>query len=252
MIRSLHLFISFVFIIGIQGFSQVNIRDSAISTSLVQASYSFQIPAGDLSKRYVNDNAIGLGYLYKTKTNWLFGADGFFMFRDTIKESTILDSIITSDGNIIDGNGVYAEVHLYERGFHSGIKVGKLFPMVGPNKNSGIVVLAGIGLLQHKIRIENKDNTAAQISDDYRKGYDRLTNGLSASQFLGYMHLGDSRLINFYAGIELVEAWTQNRRSYNFDLMGPDNTKRFDMLYTIKIGWILPLYKRSPEAFYYN
>lgn len=240
------------FIIAGQGFSQVNIKDSVISTSLVQATYSFQFPGGDLSKRFVSNNAIGLGYLYKTSKNWLFGADGFFMFRDTIKETGILDSITTSDGNIIDGNGIYAEVHLYERGFNMGFKAGKLFPMWGPNKNSGIVLLGGMGLLQHKIRIENRDNTASQITGDYKKGYDRLTNGLALSQFIGYMYLGNSKLVSFYAGVEIVEAFTQNRRSYDFDLMGPDNTKRMDLLYSIKVGWIIPLYKRSPDAFYYN
>lgn len=235
-----------------QGFSQANIKDSVIHISLVQLNYSYQIPGGDLSKRFLNDNAIGAGYLFKTRKNWLLGADGFFMFRDTLKETNIFDSITTSDGNIIDGNGVYADVRLYERGFHFGIKAGKLFPVLSPNPNSGIILLGGIGFIQHKIRIENSNNTAAQIFGDYKKGYDRLTNGITLSQFFGYMFLGNSRLISFYAGVELVEAWTQNRRSYNFDLMGQDNTKRMDLLYSIKVGWILPLYKRLPDAFYYN
>ncbi|MFH0865955.1 MAG: hypothetical protein V1904_07155 [Bacteroidota bacterium] len=246
-------YLSFLsFLIAVQGFSQANIKDSVISTSLVQATYSFQFPGGDLSKKFVSNHAIGAGYLYKTRKNWIFGADGFFMFRDTVKETGILDSITTSDGNIIDGNGIFAEVHLYERGFHMGFKAGKLFPVWGPNKNSGIILLGGMGLLQHKIRIENRDNTASQITGDYKKGYDRLTNGLALSQFIGYMYLGNSKLVSFYAGIEIIEAFTQNRRSYNFDLMGPDNTNRLDLLYSIKVGWIIPLYKRSPDAFYYN
>ncbi len=252
MIRLLRYVSVLSFFIAGQGFSQVNLKDSIISTSLIQATYSFQIPGNDLSERFLSDNAIGLGYLYKTRKNWFFGADGFFMFRDTIKETGILDSITTSDGNIIDGNGTFAEVHLYERGFHIGFEAGKLFPVWGPNQNSGIIVMGGMGLLQHKIRIENRDNTASQITGDYKKGYDRLTNGLALSQFIGYMYLGNSKLVSFYAGIEIIEAFTQNRRSYNFDLMGPDNTKRMDLLYTIKVGWIIPLYKRSPDAFYYN
>jgi hypothetical protein len=252
MMKSLRYFSVLFLFVALRGFSQVNISDSVIATSLIQATYSYQIPSADLKDRFVSDNAVGMGYLYKTKKNWIFGADGFFMFRDTIKETGILDSISTIDGNIIDGNGIYAEVQLYERGFHMGAKVGKLFPLWGPNPNSGLMVLGGVGLLQHKIRIENRNNTAPQVSKEYRKGYDRLTNGLALSQFIGYMYLGNSKLVSFYAGVELVEAWTQNRRSYNFDLMGPDNTKRFDMLYTFKVGWIIPLYKRSPNAFYYN
>ena len=232
--------------------AQVNIKDSVISTSLISISYSYQFPGGDLSKRFLSNNAIGGSYFYKTKNNWIIGADGFFMFRDTIKETGIFNSISTKDGNIIDGNGIYAEVHLYERGFYAGIKGGKLFPVFGPNKNSGIVILCGLGLLQHKIRIENPNNTASQIKGDYKKGYDRLTNGLALSEFIGYMFLGNSRLVSFYAGFEFTQALTQNRRSYNFDMMRPDKTKRSDLLSGFKIGWILPLYKRSPEKYYYN
>lgn len=238
--------------------AQVNIKDSVISTSLLSISYSYQFPGGDLSKRFLSNSAIGGSYFFKTKSNWLIGADGFFMFRDTIKETGILDSISTKTGdigdigNLIDGNGIYAQVFLYERGFYFGMKGGKLFPVFGPNKNSGIVILCGLGFLQHKIRIENPDNTAHQIKGDYKKGYDRLTNGLALSEFIGYMYLGNSRLVSFYAGFEFTQAWTQNRRSYNFDMMGPDKTKRFDLLSGFKIGWIIPLYKRSPEKYYYN
>jgi hypothetical protein len=34
-------------------------------------------------------------------------------------------------------------------------------------------------------------------------------------------------------------------------MMGPDKTKRFDLLSGFRIGWILPLYKRTPETYYY-
>lgn len=233
------------------GYGQVSIKDSAIGTSLGIISYSYQVPGGDLANRFLSNSAIGAGYLYKTKKNWIFGADGFFMFRDTVKETGIFDSISTSDGSIIDGNGLYADVYLLERGFNLGFKAGKLFPVIDPNKNSGIVFIFGAGLLQHKIRIENTDNAAPQVKDDYKKGYDRLANGLSLCEFIGYMHLGNSRMVSFYAGFEFTQAWTMSRRSYDFDLMAADKTKRFDMLSGFKIGWIIPFYRRSPEKFYY-
>lgn len=231
--------------------AQQNIKDSIISTSLITVSYGYQFPGGDLAKRFTSNSAIGSSYFFKTKKNWIFGADGFFMFRDSIKETGILDSISTSDGNVIDGDGMYADIKLLERGFYFGAKAGKLFPVLGPNKNSGIVFMVGAGLLQHKIRIENKDNVAPQIKGDYKKGYDRLTNGFAISEFLGYMYMGNSKLVSFYAGFEFIQAWTMNRRSFNFDLMGPDKTKRLDLLSGFRIGWILPLYKRTPETYYY-
>jgi hypothetical protein len=249
--RKITTFLILFFACSAIAFGQVSLRDSVIRTSLASISYSYQAPGGDLSKRFFGNSAIGGGYLFKTKKNWLFGADGYFMFRDTIRETGVLDSISTSDGNIIDGNGIYADVRLYERGFNMSLKAGKLFPVWGPNKNSGIVFLCGVGLLQHKIRIENPGNGAPQIKGDYKKGYDRLTNGLAINEFIGYMYLGNSRLVSFYAGFEFTQAWTQNRRSYNFDLMGPDNTKRFDLLSGFRVGWIIPLYKRSADKYYY-
>jgi hypothetical protein len=56
---------------------------------------------------------------------------------------------------------------------------------------------------------------------------------------------------NFYIGIELMQAFTMNRRSYNFDTMETDYTKRTDLLFGLRAGWILPLYARAPKAYYY-
>ena len=176
--KKVYIFVLFVINCSVFSYGQASIKDSCINASLITISYSYQIPGGDLSKRFYPNSTIGAGYLFKTKKNWFFGADGYFMFRDKVKETGILKNISTSDGNIIDGNGIYADVRLYERGYNLGLKTGKLIPFYGPNKNSGIMILCGTGFLQHKIRIENPDNSAPQIKDDYKKGYDKLSNGL--------------------------------------------------------------------------
>ena len=87
---------------------------------------------------------------------------------------------------------------------------------------------------------------------DYAKGYDRLTDGISTNEFIGYMYIGNKRLLTFYAGFDFTQAWTRDRRGYNFDLHGPDNTKRFDMLSGIKVGWIIPIYRIAPDKYYYQ
>ncbi|MGD0710538.1 MAG: hypothetical protein ABR968_05095 [Bacteroidales bacterium] len=232
-------------------FAQVSVKDSAISMSLISFSYGYQKPGADMAKRFFSNSNVGGSFFYKTKSNWLFGADGYYMFRDTIKEGDIFKSIETSDGNVIDGNGIYADIYLQERGFNISGRVGKLFPLWGPNKNSGFVIMVGPGFLLHKIRIENPDHTAPQIQGDYAKGYDRLTDGISANEFIGYMYIGNKRLVTFFAGFDFVQAWTKGCRGYNFDLHGPDNAKRFDMLSGIKVGWIIPIYKIAPDKYYY-
>jgi len=228
--------------------AQVNIKDSTVFAPLISASYSYQWPGGDLVNRFGSNSSIGAAFMIKTKSNWIFGIDGNFIFGNNVKEDGILDSISTEKGQIIDENGNNANIDFFERGFLASLKIGRLFSLFGPNKNTGVVIIGSVGLLQHKIRIEGD---APPIQDDYKKGYDRLTNGLALSEFIGYLYLGNKRVLNFYAGFEFTQAWTRNRRSYNFDTMKKDETKRIDVLSGIRAGWIIPLYKRVPDEYYY-
>lgn len=231
--------------------AQVNVRDSAVRAPLVIVQYAYQVPGADMAKRFHNNSSVGMSFLYKTKRNLLYGASGNFLFGPVPKESGVLDSISTSGGYIIGSDGRYAEVLLYERGWNVSVYLGKIIRFRNSNPNSGWVIMAGPGFLQHKIRIENTGNTAPQVGGDYRSGYDRLTNGFALSGFAGYMLLGSRRLINFYAGIELIQGWTKGKR-YDFDLMKYDNASRHDLLYGLKAGWIIPLYKKGPKDFYFN
>jgi hypothetical protein len=104
--------------------------------------------------------------------------------------------------------------------------------------------------LQHKIRIDTRDDVPL-LDKEYVKGYGRLSNGLSLTQFVGYIYCGNKRLINFIAGFEFTQGFTENRRSYNFDTMSKDETKRFDMLSGIKVGWFFPIYRTAATQFYY-
>jgi hypothetical protein len=210
------------------------------------------MPGGDLVKRFGNNSNIGAGFILKTKRNFLFGINGSFLFGNKVKEDSLFKDILTEQGELIDKDGKYAEIRLYERGFTGYAEIGKLFPIFNSNPNSGIFFLAGVGALQHKIRIETPNNNAPQLSPEYRKGYDRFTSGLSVKGFLGYLHLSNNRRVNFFGGVEFAQAWTQNRRGYNFDTMQRDATKRLDNLFGIRIGWVLPLYKKVPDEFYFN
>jgi len=232
--------------------AQVDVRDSSLQISILYPSYSLCIPAADMADRFAMSNSIGFGYMLKGEKGWSIAFEGNYIFRDGIKDpASILSGIMTSDGFIIDEGGVFANVMLLERGFTIMAKVGKLFPVIGPNPNSGVLVQFGGGMLQHKIRIEVPTNSAPQLKGDYKKGYDHLCNGPAISQFMGYQHLGNTRKINFFAGLEFTEALTFSRRAYYFNDMKKPDEKRFDMLGGIKIGWYFPLYKKTKQKFYY-
>lgn len=232
--------------------AKAQIKDSSINMWQAEINYSFHVPGGDMAERFGMSSTIGLGVSYKTKSNWTLGVEYNYIFGGTLKDSSnMLSGIMTESGYVINSYGEYGTILLSERGFYTGIKAGKLIPVAGPNKNSGIIFNVGAGLLQHHIRIENKDNNTPSVLGDYKKGYDKLTNGLSAREFIGYQFLDNKGLINFYVGFEFYQAWTMCRRDYNFDTMQRDNTKRNDYLMGIRAGWILPIYKKAPNSYYY-
>ncbi|MBE0663008.1 MAG: hypothetical protein IH597_11140 [Bacteroidales bacterium] len=234
------------------GLAQVKISEEKASFPLFNAYYAFQMPGHDLAERFGNNSMIGGGFLYKFKSNLLAGVEGGFLFSENVKNSDeYLKLIASSEGYVISEGGTFAGVFFHQRGFNISARFGGIIPVVGPNPNSGLMLLGGLGILQHKIRIEISENNVPQLRDDYKKGYDRLTNGLSISQFIGYVHFGNNRTVNFHIGLEFTQAWTKSRRPFDFDHMQADTQKRFDSLWGIRLGWVLPLIKRSPQAYYY-
>lgn len=232
--------------------AQKSIRDSVIFTNLIYANYALQFPGHDMADRFGMNSQVGPGFMIKTGSNWLFGAEGNFLFGDQVNnEANILKNIETSDGNIIDMEGIYADYRFNERGFSGILKFGKLIPVWGPNRNSGILVTLGGGYLQHKIYIEHRDKTAPQITGDYLKGYDELKRGFASNFFLGYLYLGNSQKVNFFAGIDFTLAMTSYVRPYSFAEMKYNSGTFTDTFTGIKIGWIIPVYKRAPKDFYY-
>ncbi len=224
-------------------------KDSSIFIPLVGFSYGFQLSGGDLVKRFGNSSAFELNLDLKTENYWTFGMNGSYFFGKKVKEN-IFANIATSTGAIINKLGEYADVRTFERGFTVVGTVGRMFALSKTNLNSGIIFKIGVGFMQHKIRIETIGNNVPQLSTIYKKGYDRLSNGFLLSEDLGYLYLSKNRLTNVYIGFECLQGFTQNRRSFDYDLMKRDTKKRIDMLYGTKVSWILPLNKKPLQEFY--
>lgn len=205
-----------------------------------------------MADRFGANSNVGVSFLHKLKSNWIYGAEWDIIFGNNIEEDGILDNLKTSDGFIIGEDGLAADVILYQRGFYGSLKFGRVLPILNRNPSSGLVVMLGGGIIQHKIRIDVANNTAPQLTDETKKGYDRLTNGFALNQFVGYLNLSNNRLANFYVGVDVTEAWTKNRRSYNHDTMMRDDKQRLDLLYGLRFGWIIPFYKRGSVRTYYD
>lgn len=190
--------------------------------------------------------SIGGGVEYITlPEGWIVNADVQFLFGQRVKED-VLAPLRTPDGAILGDNGTYASVQLRERGLFVGVNGGRLFKFFdNGNRVGGLRLTIGGGFLQHKIRIQDDTNSAAQVAPPYSTGYDRLTNGFSLSQFVGYQMVSRDKTINFFIGFDLMEGFTLNRRGFNFDTRQKDAQKRIDVLYGARVGWSIPIFSNQ-------
>lgn len=232
--------------------AQVNIRDSVINFPMVYAAYGFHFLGGDIADRFGPSSTIGGGIGYKTKKNMYFGFEYSYLFGGKVKDGDeIIKDIMTSDGQLIGQNGEYAIFQYYERGHIIWFQAGKLIPVLSRNPNSGLLIKLGGGFVQHRMDVSVQENTALQLSGDYKYGYDRLTRGFGLNQFIGYLFIGESRLWNFYAGLDFSQAWTKNVRDVNFDTRLPDDSQHLDLFFGFKVGWVIPIYRSAPVDYYY-
>ncbi len=230
----------------------LKVKDSTISMSMIDIHYAYMIPGGDLKTRFGNTINVGAGFLRKTKSNYIWGGEINFLSGNNVKEGYIFDSLKTFRGQYITTDGLYGDVRISERGFNGYAHVGKIFPVFGSNKNSGIMILGGVGFLQHQIHIEVLEENVTALSSEYRKGYDRLTNGISTQEFVGYFYLSERLRINLLAGFVFSQSFTKNRRDWDYFAQRKLDESRKDYLSGFKVGFIVPLYQRKPKEFYYR
>ncbi|HQW06014.1 MAG: hypothetical protein IPH05_18010 [Flavobacteriales bacterium] len=231
--------------------SAQTIGDTTIALVVVQANYAQQFPGGDLVDRFGTNSNIGLGAFRKFSNNYTLGGEGSFMFGNKVVEPGILRNVINSAGQIVDNTGEQADVFLYERGWSAFATVGRIFPLFGPNPNSGLHLKLGGGYLRHKVRVQTQKNVVPQLEDEYLEGYDRLSAGPAALAYLGYQHLSNKGRVNFHIGLEFMAGFTQALRAYNFDTEQYNTPNRLDLLSGVRAGWSLPIYKKLDTGFHY-
>ncbi len=144
-----------------------------------------------------------------------------------------------------------ADIFLFQRGYYISFSLGKqIFPF--KNKQISLSASLGAGFLEHKILIQDGDFKVPQLDAPYKKGYDRLTNGILIQENISLIYNPKSRSIAFTLGLEAIQGFTQNRRSYNFDTMEKDTKKRIDAFIGPKIGIVIIFKKTSPDPYYFR
>ncbi len=215
---------------------------------LLHFSVGGQLPGGDLANRFGSNGLAGGGAEFITRSNFLIGAESFFLFGNTVKEDP-LAILRTPEGDLIGKDQLLADVALRERGLYIGGSIGKMFTFNA--YRDGLRLTLGAGWLQHKIRVQDNTQTLTQITGDYKKGYDRLTGGPALTQFIGWQHLSANRRANWIIGFDFSQGFTQSRRSWDFSSIGPLRENRLDLRFGIRAAWILPFYFGGADKVFY-
>jgi hypothetical protein len=249
MLKSIILIV--LLFLSLFSYGQRDLKSKSIFTPIYGLTYKANVTDKDMASRWGFNSQIGLEVGFKLKNNLEFGIDGGFIFGKTFKETSIFESLYNDKGTITAQSGTVADVFYYLRGMNVNLHIGYVFSQLGHNPNSGLWVNVGVGLLGHKIRVETQDHVVPQLEGDILMGYDHLTGGFNTKQFIGYLFQHDRKFINFYAGIELVEGFTHNLRNYNFDVKGSEPDLRLDFMYSLKFGWMIPIYKSHHKDDYF-
>ncbi len=237
-------------LIGLQHSEAQVYKTNTAAVLLPHLNFSFQWPGQDLATRFGANNAVGVGLDYMTSKNWILGVEGTLTFGPNVKED-VISNLRDKDGQVLGNDRYFAEVSLKQRGYYASLFFGKLWSVSKRNKRSGIKTSIGAGYMQHNVRVQDNTQTIPQVSSTYISGYDRLSRGFQTNQFVGYQYLGTNRRINFQIGFEFVQGFTKGRRDFLYDVQRSDNVPRKDFMTGFKLGWVVPIYRKSEEEIYY-
>lgn len=213
---------------------------------------SLDFPGADMAKRFGTSYRIGPSVMYKTLSNYMFGLKFDFILGGKVNQDSLLYGVHDAYGSFINTNGQRVGVGIFERGYAVGLQGGKIFPIKPTNPNNGILAMTGLGFVQHRIDIQDKDKLIPQVRGDYEKGYDRLTNGWYLEQFVGFNMFDKGGLLNFHIGLDIMAAFTAGRRDYLYDVRRTDTDGRVDLLFGLRGGIYVPIFKKKSEELFFE
>ncbi len=237
------LLLLLIFVLNTHVFAQKKGDDMSNKIFNFQFTYNAQTPSGDWEKLYGLSHALGFGVNYKSQTNWLFSTEANYMLSEELKNEINLYYLTNSNRYTFNtNNGTPATVGITMRGFSTFGKVGKIFPVSKYNKNHGFLLQLGGGYLIHYTNYNIPQSTVVQLSNEYQRGYDRMHGGFALNQFVGYHFQSESRLVNFFVGLDFTQAFTKNFREFNYDTQQFDLASKQDNIVALRFGWMIPIY----------
>jgi len=223
---------------------------------LIKPGFSWLSSAGDMEERFGNHMSVGMGVGYKTSSNWIISIDGQYSFGGNVKnQGQLLNTILTTNGNILNETGNYGQIDINQRGWSGTIDVSKTVDFLALNANSGVNFLIGAGYLSHNINFNTPGSDLPQVMDEYDKGYDELSGGFMLKQAIGYVYLSDNRRVNCKLSFIMMEAFTTNYRGFSYSTGRAVEGSMLDLIYGFQFQWMLPIYSAGSgkkDLYYYD
>ncbi len=215
-------------------------------------SYGLDLPAGNMQESFGYNFRFGVAPTYYfANSNFSIGISADYIFGYKVKINPV-SNLQTYDEQIFNSSPGISAFNMSERGFVAGAFISKVLAFDSDNLRTGIRIDLGPYFFSHWIHFKDDLGSIPQLEGDYRKGYDRLTGGFALKEFIGYQHLSQRSKVSFNAGFEFFQGFTKSIRIQNYNTASTDNDKKIDLLFGIKIGWILPIYiEKNPEEIYY-
>jgi len=236
--------------------AQQSIRDSAIAFFMPGVAYGGVFPMADLEKRFGYLNHIQAEVGYKFKRHFYVIGVGGGLVGDKVREVGLLRNYLSASlqraGYIgmFDENGKIFAPTIRAAGWSAQLRLGKIFPSIrlpGQNPNCGPFIELGGGYLRHRISIDKaRSDRAPLLEGDYLRGVDRLTGGWGLVESLGYRFFSSRLLLNFFVALEVGQFFTRSLRGYTYDTGRRDTRRRLDSWWSVRLGWMLPLYEKAP------
>lgn len=265
--RFLSLFLFFSLLSVHTLMAQVKLTQDTLATPYI----GFNVSTIMASDKLSTDNGIhdlykapllgfGLDAGYKFKSNWLLSVDGSLIIgSDNLRDRKLRSPAVFSNDTVpivIGTNGTNANATCYSRALSLRLGAGRIFTLNSTNPNSGILARVYAGLWQQKTIFVMHDVNAPQLQDDYAKLYDHKRRGFTLTESVGYWFMSkNSNFFNLYLALEVTQCWSHSVRDYVIDdfigLRGPDNTKYFDMIYSLKLCWMFPLKGKTAYDYYF-
>jgi hypothetical protein len=214
---------------------------------LLRVGGGFYLTGADLSKGYPQFASIPVGVYYKSASNITLGFNYSPFLGNKVSYTNLYGDMLGPSGEVLDQNGFPTVIRYYMRGFSSTATIGKLLGRSG-HKGGQFEVALGAGFMQHYIKTQFDEGRTPQLEGDYAAGYDRLTNGLQLVQHFRWHYL-NPETISLFAGLDISQGFTKNRRSWNYSNMGADTRTHIDFYGGISAGILIPIGLKTQERF---